>query len=84
MKLKKNIAVSESGYIFNPVTGDSFSLNPIGNEIINHILNKSSYLEIKNILLEKYETDNATVDKDLEDFINTLKNFQFLDDESEA
>ena len=34
MKLKKNIATSESGFVFNPSTGDSFSLNTIGAEIL--------------------------------------------------
>ena len=34
MKLKKNIAISDSGFLFNPSTGDSYSVNPIGTEII--------------------------------------------------
>ena len=34
MKLKKNIATSEAGLIFNPGTGDSFSVNSIGSEIL--------------------------------------------------
>ena len=37
MKIKKNVAISESGYIFNPSTGDSFTVNPIGIEIFNMI-----------------------------------------------
>ena len=32
--LKKNIAVSESGFVFNPTSGDSFSLNTVGTEIL--------------------------------------------------
>ena len=34
MRLKKNIAVSDSGFVFNPTTGDSYSLNPVGKEIL--------------------------------------------------
>ena len=34
MKIKKNIAISDSGFIFNPSTGESFTVNPIGVEII--------------------------------------------------
>jgi len=34
MNIKKNIALSDSGFIFNPSTGESFSMNPIGLEII--------------------------------------------------
>jgi hypothetical protein len=35
MKISKNIAISDAGLVFNPVTGESFSVNPIGVEIIN-------------------------------------------------
>jgi hypothetical protein len=35
MKLKKNIATSEAGLIFNPGTGDSFSVNETGREILS-------------------------------------------------
>ena len=34
MRIKKNIAVSESGFLFNPSTGDSFSVNPVGQDVI--------------------------------------------------
>ena len=33
MKIKTNIALSDSGFLFNPSTGDSYSVNPIGQEI---------------------------------------------------
>ena len=35
MKIKKNIAISDSGFIFNPDTGESFTANPIGLEILS-------------------------------------------------
>ena len=38
MKIKKNIALSDTGFVFNPGNGDSFSVNPIGLEILK-ILN---------------------------------------------
>ena len=42
MKLKKNIAISETGFIFNPSSGDSYSTNPIGLEIINLMKNNKN------------------------------------------
>jgi hypothetical protein len=30
MNIRKNIAISENGFIFNPLTGDSFSVNETG------------------------------------------------------
>jgi hypothetical protein len=34
MRIRKNIAISENGFIFNPLTGDSFSVNETGIFII--------------------------------------------------
>ena len=34
MRVRKNIATSDEGFVFNPATGDSFSTNSIGAEII--------------------------------------------------
>ena len=46
MKLKKNIATSEAGLIFNPGTGDSFSVNNIGAEILSLLKENKSHEEI--------------------------------------
>ena len=37
MNIKKSIALSDSGFVFDPSSGDSFSTNPIGLEIINQL-----------------------------------------------
>lgn len=72
MNIKKNIALSDSGFVFDPSTGESFSTNPIGLEIIRLFKNGKSNAEIKKELLNKYMTDEATFEKDLEDFVNML------------
>ena len=42
MKVRKNIAISENGFIFNPLTGDSFSVNPTGVFIIQKLNEEES------------------------------------------
>ena len=32
--LKKDIALSDTGVVFNPATGDSFSVNAVGLELL--------------------------------------------------
>lgn len=71
--IKKNIATNEFGFIFNPATGDSFSSNPIAAEIIQLMKENHSLKEIKKALLEKYEVDKLTIEKDVDDFMNLLK-----------
>ena len=79
MRLKKNIATSEEGFIFNPGTGDSFSTNEIGVEIINMLKEEKSTTEILNAICEKYDVDEKKVEKDLDDYLSQLKDFTILD-----
>ncbi len=73
MKLKPNIAVSESGFVFNPATGESFTLNPIGAEIIAKIHEGLDYSEISEWVKKEYTTDEATFERDFNDFVGQLK-----------
>jgi len=83
MKIKKNVAISESGYIFNPATGESFSVNPVGIEIFNMIKEEKSYDEICKTILSKYNTDNDTFEKDYHDFIGILNQYLLIEKENE-
>lgn len=78
MKMKKDIAVSESGFLFNPETGDSFSLNPIGTQIVKLLQEKNSDQDVIEFILEEYAIDQHTVEKDLYDFKNMLSNYKLM------
>lgn len=79
MKIKKNIALSDSGFIFNPTTGDSFSLNPIGHEIFQLLQANTPDEKIVSAITEAYMIDKTTVEKDLYDFKNMLKSNKLID-----
>ncbi|MBU0765324.1 MAG: PqqD family protein [Bacteroidetes bacterium] len=76
MKIKPSLAISDTGFVFDPETGDSFSLNPVGSEMLKLLKDEFSVNDIKKHILRKYQTDDATVEKDLLDFINMLRQFQ--------
>lgn len=76
--IKRNIATNEFGFIFNPATGDSFSSNPIAAEIIQMMKDNLSVNDIKKSLLEKYDVDRATVEKDMDEFMTLLKENNLL------
>lgn len=73
MNINKNIAISDSGFLFNPSTGDSFSANPIGKEIIILIKEDKKFDEIVQHIGSKYAVDQDTLEKDLADFLYILK-----------
>ena len=79
MKLRKNIAVSESGLLFNPVTGESFSVNPIGVEILGMIRESKTRKEICEAILVKYSTDRSTIENDYQDFIDLLSHNHLIE-----
>lgn len=76
--IKKNIATNEFGFIFNPATGDSYSSNPIAADIIQLMKENKSLNEIKKVLLEKYDVDKLTLEKDLDEFVYLLKENNLL------
>ena len=76
MKLKKNIAVSDSGFLFNPSTGDSYSVNPIGHQILKLLKEGKSTEEIKKNILTEYKIDDASVEKDIYDFQTMLSSYK--------
>ncbi|MCX6304521.1 MAG: PqqD family protein [Bacteroidetes bacterium] len=84
MKLQKNVAVSEAGLLFNPVTGESFSVNPIGVEVLNLIRADKSPEQISNAILEKYSTDQVTFEQDYNDFVSILEHHNLLDRHEET
>jgi hypothetical protein len=80
MKISSNIAVSDSGFIFNPVTGDSFSTNPVGMEIIRILKEDRKKADIIKMLREKFLIDQMSAEKDMEDFLLVLKGYQLIND----
>lgn len=80
MKLKSNIAISETGFVFDPTTGDSYSLNPIGTEIIEMMKQNKSEEFIRDVLLEKYEIEKSNLERYFFDFVTMLREFQLLEE----
>jgi hypothetical protein len=79
MNVRKNIAINDEGFLFNPSTGDSFSTNPIGAELINLLKKNVSMEEIIEIICQKYDVDRLLFERDLEDFTIQLKDFNILE-----
>jgi len=82
MKIKKDIAISDSGFVFNPSSGESFTANAIGIELFNFIKEGKLFDEIRDIILEKYDVNEATFDKDYQDFVSILENNHLLENET--
>jgi len=79
MTIKKNIAVSEEGFLFNPTTGDSFSTNGIGAEIVLLMKKHTLLSEVVETMCSKYDVDKTLFERDLEEFMLQLKDYSILE-----
>jgi hypothetical protein len=78
MQINKNIAISDSGFIFNPSSGDSFSANAVGLEIIRLFKDGKSKEDVINTITQNYAVDASTFEKDINDFIQMLSSYQLI------
>ncbi len=83
MRIKKNIAVSESGFVFDPGTGDSFSLNEQAREIVRLLSEGKAYDEITGIMTSEYDIDKAGFEKYFFDFLGMLKQYNLLEEDEQ-
>ena len=79
MTIRKNLALSDSGFVFNPLTGDSYSVNPIGLEILRMLKDGTKEEDIKKQLLETYQADTETIEKDFYDFVKGLEQYKLTE-----
>lgn len=79
MKIKKNIAVSESGFLFDPNSGESFSLNKTGRELLVLLNDGKTAEEIRAIILDKYDVTEKSFSRYFDDFTQMLRHFNLMD-----
>jgi hypothetical protein len=83
MKLKRKLALSDSGFVFDPTTGDSYSLNPVGQELLGLIKEGKELEEIKHFITSKYDVEAGVLERYYQDFVSLLKQFQLIEEDGE-
>jgi len=78
MKIPEEVKISDNGFVFNSKTGDSFSLNPFGLELIKNIQEEKDLESLKKEISEKYDVDDLTFEKDFYEFCALLKHHQII------
>ena len=83
MQIKRNIAVSETGFVFDPTSGDSYSINRVGQEIMSMLKEGKMLEEISASMCAEYEIDPASFEKYFYDFIGMLRQFQLIEEDEQ-
>ncbi|MCE1188667.1 MAG: PqqD family protein [Ignavibacteria bacterium] len=79
--IPESLAISDSGFLFFARTGETFTLNQIGKEIIRLMQEGLSLDSISTKLIETYDVDEITLQKDLHDFITQLQLHKLVEEQ---
>lgn len=79
LEIRKNVAISENGFIFDAETANTFSVNGLGKEILEMLRQDANLEEIKYSIINRYEVDTNEAEKDLTDFIGMLRHFKLAE-----
>lgn len=74
----KELAISETGLLFDPSTGYMFTSNAVGVLILTALRDNEDVEEIRELILKEHEADGDTVEKDMFDFLNQLASFGLI------
>jgi hypothetical protein len=69
----RDLAVSESGFVFDPYTGNTFSVNAPGRTILEGLRQELAREQIVELLHERFETHQEDITRDLDDFVGILR-----------
>ena len=80
MNKLNHLAVSEEGFIFDPETGNSYTVNQTGLFILELLKEGKSQDEIVDALTEEFEVSPEEAQRDLIDFLEQLRLFGLLEE----
>lgn len=71
----KRLALSESGFVFDPVSGQSFSVNESGLVLLRLAQHEDDLDKLTTQLVEQFDASSVEIKRDVQDFINRLQGF---------
>ena len=71
-ELYRRLAISESGFVFDPVSGQSFTVNDTGIELLRLLQQSTDMKLVQKNLAEIYDTQPHELERDVNDFTSSL------------
>ena len=72
------LAVSETGFVFDPVTGHTYTLSCTGLLALRLLQQGRSMAEIRDALLQRYDVQRDVLDRDIDEFLTDLLSLDLL------
>ena len=71
----RRLAVSESGFVFDPVSGHNFTVNDTGLVILRRLQKNQDFRRLLNDLQQEFDADPSEMERDVIEFIGMLREF---------
>lgn len=71
----RRLAISESGFVFDPVSGHNFTVNDTGMLILRHLQQKHNFATLIERLHHQYDANPNDIERDVIEFIGMLREF---------
>ena len=74
----RGLALSETGFVFDPVTGYTYNLNLAGTALLRRLQDGEAPDDILESLKEEVDADTNEVERDWEQFLGRLRDYGLL------
>lgn len=71
----RRLAVSESGFVFDPMSGHHFTVNETGIEILRYLQKEQDFSELLTLLAQEYRVGTKELERDVLEFAGMLRKF---------
>ena len=71
-ELYQRLALSESGFVFDPVSGQSFTVNETGVALLRLLQQSTDLQEIQKSLADIYDVQPNELERDINNFTSSL------------
>jgi PqqD family protein of HPr-rel-A system len=80
MKLTKlsRLAISDEGFVFDPLTGTSYTINHSAKKILQQLIAGSSEEEAALTLVKDFDLSEQAAERDLQDFLRQLRILELI------
>lgn len=76
-----HLALSESGFLFDPSSGFTYSLNPTGTHLLRQLIGGAAVAELGPRLAEAFEVTTEEAARDVAEFLQQLRELGLVPEE---
>ena len=71
----QRLAISESGFVFDPVSGHNFTVNETGLTILRQLQKNTELAPLLESLIKEYDTSPRELERDVLEFAGELRDY---------